>query len=237
VSAAPRQDGKHEHEFEPQLGLPEPLPPSETILWQGAPDWRALARRTFHVRKLAVYFGAILAIRAGLQASDGTPAGVLLLDAAKLAPLALAAIGMAALAAWLTARTTVYTITDRRVVMRVGIVLSLTFNLPMRRIEAAGLRRDPDGSGDIPLTIGASDKIAYVHLWPHARPWQVARPQPMLRGLVDVDAVAGVLATAWAAANGTPAGAGAPVRAAREPHDAFGQPAGGTVRQPALAGH
>ena len=42
--------------------------------------------------------------------------------------------------AWLSARNTVYTITDRRVVMRIGIVLTLTFNLPFKRIAAAGLQ-------------------------------------------------------------------------------------------------
>ena len=26
-----------EHDFEPQPGLPEPLPRDETLLWQGAP--------------------------------------------------------------------------------------------------------------------------------------------------------------------------------------------------------
>ena len=36
--------------------------------------------------------------------------------------------------AWLTSRNTVYTITNKRVVMRIGIVLSVTFNLPLRVI-------------------------------------------------------------------------------------------------------
>jgi hypothetical protein len=48
--------------------------------------------------------------------------------------------GIAGRLAWLSARTTVYTITDKRVVMRIGIVLSLTFNLPLRQIESAGLK-------------------------------------------------------------------------------------------------
>ena len=33
-----------EYEIEPIPGLPGRLPPGETILWQGAPDWRVLAR-------------------------------------------------------------------------------------------------------------------------------------------------------------------------------------------------
>jgi hypothetical protein len=31
----------------------------------------------------------------------------------------------------------------------------------------------------------AGKRIAYLHLWPHARPWQLKRPQPLLRALPD----------------------------------------------------
>ena len=54
---------EHEHDFEAVRGLPEPLPPGETLLWQGAPDWRVLARHGFHLRQLVGYFGVILALR------------------------------------------------------------------------------------------------------------------------------------------------------------------------------
>ena len=56
----------HEHEFEPQFGLPERLPAGERILWQGSPDFRALARNAFHLRKLALYFSVLLVARATL---------------------------------------------------------------------------------------------------------------------------------------------------------------------------
>ena len=60
-----------EHDFEPERGLPEPLPPGETVLWQGSPDWLLLARRAFHVRKVAVYFGLLLAWRVAGTLADG----------------------------------------------------------------------------------------------------------------------------------------------------------------------
>jgi len=191
----------HEHEFEAALGLPEPLPPGEHVLWQGAPDWRAVGRRCFHARKLVLYFGVILGVRAVTVLSQGGTTGDALIAALWLAPVALAAIAMALLMGWMTARTTVYTITDRRVVMRIGIVLSLTFNLPFRHIEGAGLRKSADGIGDIPLKLAGEDHIAYVHLWPHARPWRFARTEPMLRCVPDATQVAGILSEAWARAN------------------------------------
>lgn len=192
----------HEHEFEPQFGLPEALPAGERILWQGSPDWRVLARTAFHVRKLAVYFGVILALRVAFVFADGGSAGEAAKAIAMMLPLALLAIGIAAALAWLSSRTTVYTLTDRRVVMRIGIVLSLTFNLPLRRLATAGLRLHPGGSGDIPLALAGTDTIAYLHLWPHARPWRVAKPEPMLRAVPNATHVSALLADAWASATG-----------------------------------
>ncbi len=193
---------EHEHEFEPEFGLPEPLPAGERVLWQGRPDWRVLARRVFHVRTLVLYFIAILLIRAVVVTLNGGTHAEALRAAAMLAPLAALAIGVAVGMALLCARTTVYTLTDKRVTMRIGIVLNLTFNLPLSRIASAGLRDTGLGTGDIPLTLAGSDRIAYLHLWPHARPWHLARPEPMLRCVPDADRVARMLAAAWAQTRG-----------------------------------
>lgn len=191
-------DEAPEHEFEAVRGLPQALPPGERMLWQGAPDWRVLARDVMHLRALSGYFAALLAWRA-VSVYSGT--GSLAQSALAVlwpAPLALVAIGLLALIAWIIGRTTVYTVTDKRVVMRIGMVLSITFNLPYSRIDSAALRANPDGSGDVCLLLGAADRIAYAHLWPHARPWQLKRTQPALRGLADARAVARVLGTALA---------------------------------------
>lgn len=193
---------EHEHEFEPEYGLPEPLPPGERVLWQGTPDWRVLARRVFHVRTLVVYFIAILVIRAVVVTMNGGTNAEALRAVVMLSPLAALAIGVAVGMALLCARTTVYTITDKRVTMRIGIVLNLTFNLPFARITTAGLRDTGQGTGDIPLSLAGSDRIAYLHLWPHARPWRLARPEPMLRCVPDATHVTQLLARAWSSANG-----------------------------------
>lgn len=192
----------HEHEFEPQFGLPEPLPKAERILWQGSPEWRVVALRVFHARKLAWYFALILAVRAGLLLAQGESVAATTIDLLRLLPLPIIAIGILTAMAWLSARTTVYTITDKRVVMRVGIVLTLTFNLPLPTLRNADLHRDRDGSGDIALQIPEGDHIAYLHLWPHVRPWNLRHPQPMLRCVPDSAWVAKILVTAWSAASG-----------------------------------
>ena len=196
------QSNGHEHELEPQYGLPERLPATEKILWQGSPDASVLARSAFHIRKLTLYFTALVAFQAASVMADGAAAADVLLALVWPAGLSALALGGVWTLAWLTARTAVYTVTDRRVVMRIGIVLTLTFNLPLRTIESAAMRQGPDGHGDIVLALKGPDHIAWLHLWPHARPWHLARTQPMLRALPQVAEVAALLQRAWSAQTG-----------------------------------
>lgn len=194
ASRTPMLMGEHDDEAQP--GLPAPLPAGERLLWRGAPDWRVLARRAFHARKLAAYFGVLIAWRFITALVDGGSLGDATATTLWTLPLAGLALGLIALLSWLVASNTVYTLTDRRVVMRIGVVLTVTFNLPLRRIETARLHALPGGAGDIALVLDPADRIGYVHLWPHARPWHFARPEPMLRALPDAQAVAALLADA-----------------------------------------
>jgi hypothetical protein len=98
--------------------------------------------------------------------------------------------------AWLNSRTTVYTITNKRVVMRFGVAVSKAVNIPFTIIDGAALKAMPNGAGDLALTLKAPNKLAFLHLWPHARPWRMATPQPTLRAVPDASAVATILATA-----------------------------------------
>ena len=191
-----------EHDFEPQHGLPEALPAGEHLLWQGAPDFRSLARRSFHVRKFALYFALMVLARAASDLASGVDLATAAMAMLKFGTLAAVGLGLVLGLAWLTARTTVYTLTDRRVVMRIGIVLSVSYNLPLLRIQAADLKPFAEGTGHLPLKLEAPNKIAYLHLWPHARPWQLARPQPMLLCVPDAARVAQLLSTAWTQVHG-----------------------------------
>jgi len=187
----------HEHEFEAAPGLPEPLPAGERILWQGSPDWRLLGNDAFHLKRLSVYFAIMLGLQALLSWEPALGLAANLMALATSAVLASVALGLLALTAWLSARTTLYTLTDRRIVMRIGIVLTLTFNLPLSHIRAAQIKPAAGAMGDIAIELDGPDRIAYLHLWPHARPWELNRPQPMLRALADVAAVGSLLHTAW----------------------------------------
>lgn len=183
---------------EPIRGLPEPLPAGERMLWQGSPCWQTLARRALHADKIAIYVGLMLAWRAWTDLAAGTGLGATL----TLVPLAALGVAIPVVMAWLSARTTVYTITDRRVVLRLGVALPMTLNLPLRMIASAALRVHKDGTGDIPLCLTEVDRISYILLWPHVRRWRFSRPEPMLRSIRDAADVAKILARALSDASG-----------------------------------
>ena len=188
-----------EHDWEPVRGLPERLPDGEQILWQGAPAGRVLARRAFRIRALALYLGALWL----WLAASTLAGGPLTWHAAAMIGgnlgLALVALGLVALFCWLTQRSTAYTITNRRLVIRFGIALPLTVNLPFASVAGAGVRADKDGSGDIALSLLPARRLGYFVLWPHVRPWKLARTQPALRALPDAVRAAQILSRALAA--------------------------------------
>lgn len=182
-----------EHDTEPLPGLPACLPEGERLLWQGSPDFSALARRALHVNKVAVYFAAIVVWRLATQWNDaGFSYG-----SALFWPLMLSAVGLGLLVllAYLHAKCTIYTITNKRVVLRFGIAVSMTLNLPFSKIASAKLKKAAK-SGDIALQLVDTNRVSYLVLWPNVRPWRWAEPQPVLRCLADADEAAKVLCDA-----------------------------------------
>lgn len=185
-----------EYEYEPVPGLPERLPPGERILWQAAPRWDVLARRAFHVRKVAIYFLIVAALTLAWDLRDGRGVTAALVNLTWLALAVALAIGLLLMLARSMAHATLYTITNRRLVMRFGVAIPMTINLPYDKVTGAALRENGDGTGDIPITLARSSRVPYWVLWPHTRPWRFAPAEPMLRAVPDVASVARTLATA-----------------------------------------
>jgi hypothetical protein len=185
-------------DFEPVRGLPQLLPPGERMLWQGAPRWQDLAVHAFHARKVVWYFVAIAVAQGLYRYADGQSLAEALGPFQWLAPAGLVAAALLTGLAFLSARTTAYTITTKRLVMRIGMALSVSINLPFSQIDGASIRLFANGSGDIPLKVTPKERVAYLLLWPHARPFHFAHPQPALRCIANADQVAGLLASALA---------------------------------------
>ncbi|KPP92123.1 MAG: photosystem II complex assembly protein [Rhodobacteraceae bacterium HLUCCA08] len=180
--------------FEPVRGLPARLPEGEEILWQGAPDAWRLALEALALRWVAAYF-AILAIWRVAASATTVPLSEALLHAVPLVLGGLLTAGILVLIAWAQAKATVYTLTNRRVAMRIGAALTMTLNLPYVQIGSAHLDRRKGGTGTIAFETLGDSRFSYLMTWPHVRPW-VMRTQPALRCIPQVDRVAEILAEA-----------------------------------------
>ena len=182
--------------IEPVKGLPAALPPGERIVWQGQPSAWGLARHAFLARAVGIYF-AIIALWYGVDAI--VMGGTLLTairDAGPVVITGIAAVAVLYLLGRMQARAAVYTLTNKRLVLRIGVATTATINLPLSQVVSAELCQREGGRGDIPLTItfeGKRRPLPYLLLWPHVRPWHMRLPQPMLRAVPQVEKVARLL--------------------------------------------
>ena len=180
---------------EPIRGLPEELPADEHILWQGSPDPRRLAREALNLRWIAGYFALLTIWRVGASSADFS-LGVSVMHGL---PFAVAGIVVCAILygiAYVQARATVYTLTNKRVAMRIGAALTMTLNLPYTWIGTAKLDLKNTGHGTLAFELIGDTRVSYLMSWPHVRPWHMARTQPAFRCIADAENVAGIFAEA-----------------------------------------
>lgn len=193
----------HDIQIEPIEGLPERPPEEEKILWQGRPDWWALARESLLVPWVMAYF-VFLAIWRFVVLSDQVSTASAISASTPFVILGAISCAILLVIAVVQARATVYTITTKRVAMRIGAALTVTLNLPFTRIANADLDLRKGGTGTIALEL-MQDKVqlSYLVCWPHVRPWRF-RTQPALRCIPEAGKVAAILADAADARVSTP---------------------------------
>jgi hypothetical protein len=198
--------------------LPADIPQGERVLWFGRPEPVSLWRRAYRADVVGVWFLAMAVWNlAGVSASDGALAGFV--SALRTLGSGAAAMAILALLAWASARTTLYVVTERRIVVKTGIALPIFINVPFKQISGANLRAYADGSGEVTIALTDGQRIPYLALWPSARPLRFARPEPALRCVAGARDIAATLGRALAdAANQPPM---APVRG----REAAGEPA------------
>ncbi|MFW2542920.1 photosynthetic complex putative assembly protein PuhB [Primorskyibacter sp. 2E107] len=189
--------------FEPVQGLPERPPEGEKILWQGRPDWWALTMDSLNLKWVALYFLALALWRFGTLIDQVSLASAF---AASFPFVVLGGIAAALLmlVGFIQARATVYTITNRRVAMRIGAALTVTLNLPFSQISRADLALRRNGTGTIALDLLGDTRLSYLVCWPHVRPWKMQRTQPALRCIPNAEKIAHLLAEAAEAQISTP---------------------------------
>ncbi len=173
-------------------GIAHPLPPSERLLWEGAPSPGLVARHVFH-RWMVIGYFVIVTGWWLLQTIGTVETDAFLPMLGMRLILAAIVIGTVEFLAHTVAKTTVYAITSKRLVLKIGMVLPMSINLPFGVVQDAGVGRFRDGSGQISLSLVPGHRLAYIALWPHCRVFSINQPQPMLRGLHEPDKVAAIL--------------------------------------------
>jgi len=161
----------------------------EQVLWKGRPDLALLSRTVFHTRSVGIYFAVLIAVSV-IMGNVNT--------AIVCAVLGIAGVSILHGLAWLCRRTTLYILTDTRLIMRIGMAIETRINVPLKHVTSADLKARGNNHGDIALQLGGERLLGYFLMWPHARPWQFAQPQPMLRAIPQAQHVAALLAEACA---------------------------------------
>lgn len=161
----------------------------EEVLWRGRPDVSILARTAFHTRSVGFYFLLLI----GLSVAFGNTNAAIVCTV-----LGLIALGILHILAWISVRTTLYILTDARLIMRIGMAIETRINVPLKHVTSADLRMRGKNHGDIALQLGGERLLGYALMWPHVRPWRFNKPEPMLRAVPDAQAIAEKLADACA---------------------------------------
>lgn len=180
---------------EPIEGLPELPPEGEHIIWQGRPNWWALTNESLNLKWVIGYF-VVLAVWRFVTMIDRVSASEAFAASFPFIILGAICCALLMLIGYVQARSAVYTLTNRRVAMRIGAALTVTLNLPFTQINRADLALRKSGIGTIALDLKGDTKLSYLVCWPHVRPWMFRRPQPALRCIPEAQKIAGLLAEA-----------------------------------------
>ena len=165
----------------------------ERLLWQGRPAWRAVARDTLRLGWVAAYLGLLMIWDFAADRADGLGPVETLRGSLPIAVLGLAVLAGAAAYAVAVARTTAYTLTTERLILRHGVALGATVSIPLRLVAGVAVALRRDGTGDIPLALRPGARVRVLQLWPHVRPRRFGRSEPMLRGVPHAAALASLV--------------------------------------------
>lgn len=204
--------------FEPKPGLPSALPENEEVLWSGSPEpWR-LGHRAFHTRWIAAFFVimAVSSIFSGFNHGAGT--GRIAMTFVTLLFVGGLVVGFLAIMGWLVAINTIYTITNKRLIIRHGVTMPMAVNVPFTKVARADVKVDKNGAADISVALLDGNRLSIFAIWPHNRPWSWQGAAPAMRMVPDGAKVAKLLSDALLA------------HVHSEQADSTAQQAGATVR-------
>ena len=88
--------------------------------------------------------------------------------------------------------STIYTVTNKRIVLKIGAALPISYNIPFKQISSVDLK-SYGVKGSIAISLLGDNKISYLSCWPHVRPWHFSKPCPSLLFLDNIEEVSQII--------------------------------------------
>jgi len=183
---------EYKTKFEAPKNILDAIPNGESILWKGRPSLWGFSWNLFGLKWITLYLSMLSIVSvARFFASDFYTAFYVDFLPFFLSGIfaSIILIGLAATQTY----STVYIITENRVIIKTGAALSFLISMPFKMIKEVNLQKRGASIGTISFELLSEKRVPYISCWPSVRPWKFKRTQPAFSCVRSVDEVATIL--------------------------------------------
>ena len=183
---------EYKTKFEALKNILDAIPNGESILWKGRPSLWGFSWNLFGLEWITLYLSMLSIVSvARFFASDFYTAFYVDFLPFFLSGIfaSIILIGLAATQTY----STVYIITENRVIIKTGAALSFLISMPFKKIKEVNLQKRGASIGTISFELLSEKRVPYISCWPSVRPWKFKRTQPAFSCIGSVDEVATIL--------------------------------------------
>ena len=183
---------EYKTKFEAPKNILDAIPDGESILWKGKPSLWGFSWNLFGLKWITFYLSILSVVSiARFFASDFHTAFYIDFLPFFLSGIfgSIILIGLAAIQAY----STVYIITENRVIIKTGAALSFLISMPFKKIKEVNLQKRGASIGTISFELFSKKRVPYISCWPSVRPWKFKKTQPAFSCVGSVDEVATIL--------------------------------------------
>ena len=183
---------EYKTKFEAPKNILDAIPNGESILWKGRPSLWGFSWNLFGLKWITLYLSILSIVSvARFFASDFYTAFYVDFLPFFLSGIfaSIILIGLAATQTY----STVYIITENRVIIKTGAALSFLISMPFKKIKEVNLQKRGASIGTISFELLSERRVPYISCWPSVRPWKFKRTQPAFSCIGSVDEVATIL--------------------------------------------
>ena len=183
---------EYKTKFEVHKNILDAIPEGESILWKGKPSFWGFSWYFFGLKLLAFYLIILSVVFAArLTVTDFFTAFVVDFLPFLLSGILTSFILMAL--AKIQSQSSVYIITENRVIIKSGAALSFLISMPFKKIKAVNLQKRKGSLGTISFELNSGKRVPYISCWPSVRPWRFKKTEPAFSCIENVDEVATIL--------------------------------------------